>query len=49
MYSFYIQIISMKEVKKGHVLEFEWVIGKTFIKTHVKDGFFEVIAFKLRF
>lgn len=38
----------MKEVKKGNVLEFEWVVGKT-IKTHVKEGFFEVIAFKLRF
>lgn len=39
----------MKKVKKGNVLEFEWVVGKTSIKTHVKEGFFEVIAFKLRF
>lgn len=38
----------MKEVKECNVLEFGWVVRKTFRKSNVREGLFEVIAFKLR-
>lgn len=39
---------SIKGVKQGNVLAFEWVVGKSSIKSNVKEGFFEVTAFKVR-